>query len=216
MYTKNLLIPFKSNLRTQFLTISAALLMVFTLFVFMAFLVKNDKNITLVDEVFPVINVAQTPPPSKVFVKDNVKLTPPPQPKPMPRDNLTPEPTEINNGLQYQSKNINIKQLDTHIGTRFIAADSEARPIVRINPKYPINAAREGKEGWVILAFNINEIGGVVGIKIVDSSPKHVFDQAAKQALRKWKYRPKLMKGKAVKQTNLTVQLDFSLDNQQK
>jgi protein TonB len=61
------------------------------------------------------------------------------------------------------------------------------------------------------LAFDINTIGQVVNISVVDSLPKRVFDKAAKQALKKWKYKAKLVDGKAVAQHNFSVQLDFNM-----
>jgi protein TonB len=90
--------------------------------------------------------------------------------------------------------------------------DGEATPIVRIEPKYPVQAARDGKEGWVILSFTIDELGGVTDVDVIDADPKRVFDREAKRALRKWKYKPKVVDGKPVKQTGQQVQLDFKLN----
>ena len=90
--------------------------------------------------------------------------------------------------------------------------DGEATPIVRIDPKYPPQAARDGREGWVRLSFTINEVGGVDDIEVIEAEPKRVFDREARRALRKWKYKPKIVDGKAVKQTNMFVQLDFKLE----
>jgi protein TonB len=92
--------------------------------------------------------------------------------------------------------------------------NNEARPIVRVNPKYPMDAMREGTEGWVKLAFDINKVGKVVNISVIDSQPKRIFDKAARQALRKWKYQAKSVDGQAVYQKSRTVQLDFSMEQQ--
>ena len=85
-------------------------------------------------------------------------------------------------------------------------------PIVRIEPKSPAQAARDGKEGWVKLSFTINEVGGVEDVDVIDADPKRVFDREAKRALRKWKYKPKVEDGKPMKQPGMKVQLDFKLD----
>jgi protein TonB len=89
--------------------------------------------------------------------------------------------------------------------------DGDATPVVRIDPKYPPEAARDGKEGWVELSFTINEVGGVEDVEVIDADPKRVFDREAKRALRKWKYRPKVVDGVAEKQFGLKVRLDFKL-----
>lgn len=85
-------------------------------------------------------------------------------------------------------------------------------PIIRIEPKYPVQASRDGKEGWVRLSFTINEFGGVEDIDVIDAEPQRVFDREAKRALRKWKYKPQIVDGIPVKMTGMTVQLDFNLD----
>jgi protein TonB len=38
-----------------------------------------------------------------------------------------------------------------------------------------------------------------------------VFDKEAKRALRKWKYKPKVVDGVAKRRPGLTVQLDFKM-----
>jgi protein TonB len=90
--------------------------------------------------------------------------------------------------------------------------DGEATPIVRINPRYPPAAARDGIQGWVQLRFTIDETGGVTDVEVIDSEPRRVFDQEARRALLRWKYKPKVVDGKAVRQPGQTVQLDFTLD----
>ncbi len=97
-------------------------------------------------------------------------------------------------------------------GVGAMRQDGEATPIVRIDPKYPPQAARDGREGWVRLSFTINEQGGVDDIKVIDADPKRIFDREARRALAKWKYKPKIEGGKPVKQFAQTVQLDFKLE----
>ncbi|MDG1121227.1 MAG: energy transducer TonB, partial [Glaciecola sp.] len=75
-----------------------------------------------------------------------------------------------------------------------------------------VQAARDGKEGWVRLSFTINEVGGVDDVTVTEAEPKRVFDREAKRALRKWKYKPKIVDGKPEKQFGMKVQLDFKLD----
>lgn len=81
-----------------------------------------------------------------------------------------------------------------------LAANSEVIPLVRIQPQYPPQAARRNLSGYVIVEFTINPDGTVNKAKVVDASPKNVFDAAALQAIRRWKFKPKLVDGKAVVQ----------------
>jgi len=183
----------------------------FSLFAFMAFLISNDKvNIIVPPEDVP-ITVMSLPDERAPQDKPRPNLQPPTPPPPMQRSVESPEVSDIDTSYNYTTPGI--KLANNSISTISLGnkADGGARPLVRVNPKYPISAARDGVEGWVVLAFDINPIGQVVNISIVDSQPKRVFDKAAKQALKKWKYKAKSVDGKAVAQQNFTVQLDFTM-----
>ncbi|MCY4321664.1 MAG: energy transducer TonB [Bdellovibrionaceae bacterium] len=95
-----------------------------------------------------------------------------------------------------------------------INKDREVTPIFRIQPIYPRRAALQNIEGFVILQFDITSSGFTDNITVLQSSPPQIFNSSAIQALKKWKYKPKLENGKPVRQTNLKVQLDFRLRDQ--
>jgi len=183
----------------------------FSLFAFMAFLISSDKvNIALPLDDIP-ITVMSLPDEQPAQVKARPNLQPPTPPPPMQRTVESPEVSEVDSTYSYTGPGIKLDNNSINTISLGNKANGEARPLVRVNPKYPITAARDGIEGWVILAFDINPIGQVVNISVVDSQPKRVFDKAARQALRKWKYKAKSVDGKAVAQQNFTVQLDFKM-----
>ncbi|AVV82850.1 cell envelope biogenesis protein TonB [Shewanella putrefaciens] len=62
------------------------------------------------------------------------------------------------------------------------------------------------------MRFTINELGGVDDVEVIQAEPKRLFDKEAIRALKKWKYKPKIVDGKPLKQPGMTVQLDFTLD----
>jgi protein TonB len=62
------------------------------------------------------------------------------------------------------------------------------------------------------MRFTILEDGSVGDVAVVEAEPKRVFDREAIRALKRWKYSPKVVDGKAVQQPGIMVQLDFSLD----
>jgi protein TonB len=92
--------------------------------------------------------------------------------------------------------------------------DSEEMPIVRMDPQYPQQAAMKGLEGHVTLEFTITKAGSVTDVKVVESRPPRVFDDAARKALAQWKYRPKVVDGQPIDQPGKLVKLDFKLDNE--
>ena len=92
------------------------------------------------------------------------------------------------------------------------ASDSDSVPLVRVPPQYPIRASERGIEGWVVLEFTITETGTVRNPVVLDAQPKRIFDRAAIQALRKWKYRPRVIDGVPVPRVE-KVRLVFDLDD---
>jgi len=65
-----------------------------------------------------------------------------------------------------------------------------AKLIVRIQPKYPKFAAENNITGQIKAELIINEIGGVVDVKIIESMPSGIFDEEGIKAFKKWKYKP--------------------------
>ncbi|WP_133408414.1 energy transducer TonB [Parashewanella tropica] len=94
----------------------------------------------------------------------------------------------------------------------FPSTDGSATPIVQVQPMYPPEAARDGKEGWVLVAFNIDKLGKVTDAKVIDADPKRTFDKAALRAIKKWRYKPRSENGVALAQSNQQVKLDFTLE----
>ena len=92
--------------------------------------------------------------------------------------------------------------------------DREVTPIFRIQPVYPRRAALQNIEGFIVLQFDITPAGYTDNITVIQASPPQIFNSSAIQALRKWKYKPKIENGKAVRQRNLKVQLIFNLRDQ--
>jgi len=194
--------------------ISLSVIITFCLFAFMASLISSD-SVNVAPPLPPVvIEMAQAPEDSKVQLIEKVKLDPPPTPEAMPKSDVTPVVANDALALTYQSVPISLTGKGTTFKQYEGMGDKEARPIVRVNPKYPMDAMRKGTEGWVILAFDINKVGKVVNISVIDSQPKRIFDKAARHALRKWKYQAKSVDGQAVYQKARTVQLDFSMEQQ--
>lgn len=186
----------------------------FGLFAFMAFLVNNDQVVPAEAEPTIVVEFAQIPDERPAEVRKPFQNNPPPAPKPMPRTFEAPTETSVDGEFDYGNPVVQIASAGPSLTMGGGSRDSDARPVVRINPKYPTGAARDGVEGWVKLRFDINEIGGVTNIEVIDAEPKRVFNKAARQALRKWKYRAKSEDGKTMVQKGLTVQLDFNMNQQ--
>ncbi|GIU19697.1 energy transducer TonB [Shewanella sp. MBTL60-007] len=68
-----------------------------------------------------------------------------------------------------------------------------------IQPKIPV-AGRKFKSGGRVLLRLIVEADGVVSqAQVLEAEPKQVFDQSAIEAARKWRFKPAVLSGEAVK-----------------
>lgn len=75
---------------------------------------------------------------------------------------------------------------------------AELIPVSSARPKYPRSAANRGIEGWVELIFVVNGNGKVENVRVLDASPRGVFEDAAVNAISKWIYAPFILDGKPV------------------
>ena len=83
-------------------------------------------------------------------------------------------------------------------------------PLVRIPPRYPMRAARRKIEGWVKVEFTITETGTVKDALVVESQPGDIFNSSALDAIRKWKFKPKIIDGETFEQRAIQI-LQFKL-----
>ncbi|ABA57129.1 energy transducer TonB [Nitrosococcus oceani] len=99
----------------------------------------------------------------------------------------------------------------TSLGSGIVpAGEGDLLPLVRISPQYPRRAARRGLEGSVTVAFIITKEGSVRDPKVIESHPSGIFEQAALQAIKRWKFKPKQIEGQLVEQ-RATQEIEFNL-----
>ena len=184
----------------------------FALFVMMQKLIEYDGDGLIQAPQLPVIVLThefKEKPPVE-------KIRPKPMPEPLPRPDTVikiSESTPDNKDLfATYSPDISIQEPGGPINTQIGLTDGQAIPVVRMEPKYPIDAARAGIEGWVKLVFSIDILGQVQDIQVVDAQPSRTFDREAIRALGKWKYKPQIINGVPQVQNGIEVVLDFKLN----
>ena len=95
------------------------------------------------------------------------------------------------------------------------AMDSEAIPVATLPPRYPREAAQQGIEGVVCFKMTVGPDGAVQELEQTSAKPPRVFDQEARRALLKWKFKPSFVDGKPVAAPGKRFCLDFKLDKSQ-
>jgi protein TonB len=111
------------------------------------------------------------------------------------------DPNGIPWGLGSDSRNSQPKYLTGEI--------LKPERIVYVEPGYPRMARAARAEGRVILEIIVNTGGDVESVRILSSHP--LFDGAAIDAVRQWRYAPALQNGTPVK-VYMTVIVDFKLE----
>jgi protein TonB len=84
-------------------------------------------------------------------------------------------------------------------------------PSLQIPPVYPPRAKRMGIEGEVTVEFTITADGSVEDAKIVEADPSRVFDRAVLRAIRRWKFAPRIVNGRAIER-RARKQIVFKLE----
>lgn len=208
MQTINLLTNIKPTNRIISSMLLSALV-TFSLFVIMFLLIKPPLSERPPQLAFPVVELFINPEETPVVVK----ALPPPPPAVVPPETA---PRTIDNVTNVVLTGPGIKLappvLTTIINSFGTGRDKTATPVVRVEPRFPVDALRNGISGWVKLRFSIDESGSVTDVDVLQAEPRGVFDREAIRALRRWKYQPQVIDGKAIRQTNLQVVLDFTLD----
>ncbi|GAB3004301.1 energy transducer TonB [Psychrosphaera aestuarii] len=196
-------------------SIIVGVVITFGLFVFMAELISSGGKSNQNEFENIIVEINTTPPESKAQKRNRVPPPPPPPPKQPPKPQQPDPEPQISDagGISFNMPSVDVGGASAGLnGPGALIRDGDATPIVRIEPKFPAKAQRDGISGWVQLSFEINEVGGVENVQVINSEPRRVFDREARRALQRWKYKPKVVDGKPQRQTGLQVQLDFNLD----
>jgi len=190
-----------------------ALLMTFVLFVLMKLLITPaDEYFVPVERDLAVVELFEPPKETDPEIRKTLPPKPEITPPNMTLSHIDPVDTTSQVLVGRFTPDIGVTldgpTLVNSLGNKM------ATPLVRVEPRFPTEALRQGIAGWVVLNFSIDETGSVTDINVLAAEPRNIFDREAIRALRRWKYQPQLVEGKPIKQTNLQVQLDFQLEQE--
>ena len=63
-------------------------------------------------------------------------------------------------------------------------------PIYTPSPEFPERARRARISGYVVVTYTIGTDGHVGNVRVVESSPKGVFERSVETTLARWRYQP--------------------------
>ena len=193
--------------------IVVGLTITFLLYWLMSALVAAGKNALTEAPKGRIVDFVRVPNPPQLRTEQ-------PKPEKPPKPQKAPETPQVQNETVKPSGNtVNIGSMaidnnlavDTSAGLS--ASDGEYLPIVKVAPVYPRRAQTRGIEGWVLLRFTVTETGSVIDPVVVDAEPQGVFDRAAKKAVERFKYKPRVVDGKAQVVQGVEHLITFKLDD---
>lgn len=151
---------------------------------------KEGKRYKIPDIVMPEREITTEYDTSKPNRPDEVEEPPPEMPE---FDQIAPDVT--NEGISISGPKIG---KPTVAGPGGFGGDGEMIPITKIQAQYPSRALSRGTEGYCTVEFTVTEIGTTEDIVIADC-PEKVFQSASIKAAGKFKYKPRVVDGTAVR-----------------
>jgi len=188
-------------------TLSLLLLMV-TLIEFADGEIDRTKRIKLPDIYMPNVEreirrIIEKP------VKPKIDETPPPD---IPKQEF--EKIDDNAALNGMGLLGRIEtNLDLDIGAGLQASDGEYLPIVKVAPQYPRRALTRGIEGYVIIQYTVTKQGTTRDGIVVEAQPEKIFDKAALKSASRYKYKPRVINGRAVEVPGVRTRITFEIDH---
>ena len=86
-------------------------------------------------------------------------------------------------------------------------ADSPAKPLTQVAPKYPANVDNE--KGYVDLEFTVGTDGKAKDISVADADPPRTFERAAVAAIHEWTFQPAIRSNAPV-ESHVKLRVDFA------
>lgn len=147
--------------------------------------------------------------------KKDRKPKKPPKPEEPPPQMETPQmdapaPDGDGTGMDFASDVSTEMSLDGGVGLE--SGDGEYLPIVKVAPVYPRRALQRGIEGFVIVEFTVNKQGAVTNPIVIEAEPAKIFDQAALDAAKKFKYKPRVVNGEPIAVSGVQNRITFKID----
>jgi protein TonB len=102
----------------------------------------------------------------------------------------------------------------TRGGGVVMGVDRDVTPLVLVDPVYPPSLERRGIDGSVRVQFDVTPAGTVRNAIVVASEPRGAFDEAALEAIARWRYNPRIVNGAAVERVGLQTLIRFTIQEQ--
>ncbi len=203
----------QSTLTRWSVALLIAMFATFAVFWMMQGLISSGNSVVNEESFGRLIEFVDVSQDDDVQTKQRKVNKPPAPPVEPPKPDL-PKPTaqaHAANAFDMGSLDLSA-DLNIDAGLAGAGGDGDFLPIVKVAPQYPRRALQKGIEGHVTVEFTVTALGTVIDIKVIDANPPNIFNRAAMNAAKKFKYKPKIVDGKAQAVTGVRNIIRFELD----
>ena len=151
--------------------------------------------------------------PSDVFERAAIKAALKFKYKPRIVDGKPVETAGVRNRIVFEISDDDQPLSATKAKSRTDVQGDVSLPIVKVAPVYPDRAIKEGIEGHVLLGFVVTETGAVRDAVVLEAKPSGVFEQAALNAVAKFKYKPRIVDGLPVETVGVRNRIVFEISD---
>lgn len=201
-------------------SIAGGIFVALVLFLFMNTLITGGRGQQGAATAGQIVDLIRVQEDEIVQTKKRVRPKKPPPPKeppPPPKLKVSSEAKPQKNPMRLDLPKIDVSGAAG--GGPFIgnwepgdpAAEGDAVPIVRIDPQWPREALMDGTEGYVRCEVLIGPEGSVLDVRVLEAAPGRLFVRNAVRAVRRWKFKPRIVDGVAVERW-ATTSIIFELD----
>lgn len=162
-------------------------------------------------------------PDTKIEVRtDEDKPEKPQEPEAPPPDMPEPEFDTPEIGAEGLNMQVPVGDTNIEIGASALSfSEGEYLPIVKVPPEYPSTASSRGIEGFCTVVYTVTETGTTRDPQPIasecitkDGKPTTVFNRASVRAALKFKYKPKVVDGKAVEVSGVKNRFTYQLSQE--
>jgi len=185
----------------------------FSLLWVMQYLIATGEKAITDDETFRFVDFVRPERQEETRTKDR-KPEKPPEPEEPPPDQPERDMDNLDAG-EGAGFGVAAPSVDRGIdigGRDGFFSDGDYMPIGQVAPQYPRRAQQRGLEGWVTLEFTVTSQGTVRNPRVIDSSSS-IFERAAIDAVKRFRYRPRVIDGEPVDVPGVQFRITFELED---
>jgi protein TonB len=186
----------------------------FGLLLLMQQLIATGNRTLDESETMHFVDFVRVPEEETTRTKDRKPEKPPPADEPPPPAQEPQQRMEAD--VTTEGVSFDVSRFDTgqtvNAGLGLTVADGDYLPIVKVAPVYPRRAQTRGIEGYVVLEFTVSKSGRVTDPRVIEAEPPNMFNQAAIDAVKKFKYKPRIVNGEPIEVPGVKHRITFRLE----